>query len=174
MTDDLGVRAGSREPSPAVLAVPASIPDAAWRTDAPPFGASPIWQFVLVQGEEYHSGTTWFREGWGLATIRVAHAEDNYCGYRRSDIEAICENHGIGFEMGPRIVGWLPACAPAPYFGERKPALPLREDGEWSAKAIEARRAETPAAPSQDESAVGEANSPSLHSDNTPQDSPNE
>jgi hypothetical protein len=130
--------------SPAVSPVPASIPSAdTWRTDSPPFGQSPIWQYVWVQGEKYHSGQTWFRHGWGLATIRVAHADDHYRGYRRADIETICKNYDIDFALGPVIVGWLPAEPPALLEEVERPSLEPRDDGEWAASAIEARRAAT-------------------------------
>jgi len=128
--------------NPAVSPVPASIPSA-WRTDMPDFGSTPIWQYVWLQGEKYHSGMTWFRQGWGTAAIRVGHAVDNYRGYRKADIERICADNDIDFALQPAIVGWLPMTPPALLSEQELPALPVRDDGEWSAQAIEARRAET-------------------------------
>lgn len=119
---------------PVVSALREGIANArAWRTDSPDFGQCPIWQYVWIQGEQYHSGHTWFRQGWGIATIRVAHADDHYRGYRQSDIEAICERNGIDFNLGPVIVGWLPAFPPVELDGEPHPSIAARSDGEYAA-----------------------------------------
>ena len=124
-----------------VSALRASVPSA-WRTDVPEFGKTPIWQHIFVQGSCYHDGGTWFRTGWGRATIRVQHSPEHFLGYKRDHIEAICREFDIDIET-VRVVGWLPSRPPAPLTDETLPALPLRNDGEWSAQAIEARRAET-------------------------------
>lgn len=84
----------------------------AWRTDSLPFDKRPIWQFVWVQGECYHSGPTWFRQGWGTAAIRPDDAEDAFQGYRASDIQRICDDNDIAF-ITAEVVGWLPMVPPA-------------------------------------------------------------
>lgn len=143
---------------PVVSALRDGIPSA-WRTDVPDFGSTPIWQYVWLQGEEYHSGRTWFRQGWGTAAIRVGHASDNYRGYRKADIERICKDNGIDFGLGPVIVGWLPMSPPVALTDGDMPPLVERDDGKWSAQAIETRRAETGTG-SVHESAVAESEAP--------------
>lgn len=133
----------------------ASIPNAdAWRTDSPPFGKRPIWQYVWLQGECYHSGTTWFRQGWGTAGIRTNDADDGCLGYRRSDIERICRDNDID-PVSVDVVGWLPMAPPALLSGEMRPRLAPCDDGEYSAQAIEARqRQDAKRLDPEDESAV--------------------
>ncbi len=134
--------------SPTVEPVPvsplrASIPDAsAWRTDSPIYGKRPIWQYVFLQGTAYHNDGYWMRSGWGTAGIRTNDADDALLGYRRADIERICKDNDIDL-YSVRLVGWLPMTPPALITCENRPALALCDDGEWSAKAIEARMVET-------------------------------
>lgn len=106
-----------------------------WRTDSPPFGQRPIWQFVWLQGECYHSGTTWFRQGWGTAAIRTNDAADGLKGYRRADIERICLDNDID-PTTVDVVGWLPMQLPALLSVEVRPALAPCDDGEWSAQIL--------------------------------------
>jgi hypothetical protein len=108
-----------------------------WRTDSPPFGKRPIWQYVWVQGEKYHSGTTWFRQGWGTAAIRINDAEDGFQGFRRSDIERICLDNDMAIESA-EVVGWLPMMPPAPLREQTLPRLRPSDDGEWAASAAPA------------------------------------
>jgi hypothetical protein len=114
-----------------------SVPNAdAWRTDSPPFGKRPIWQYIWVQGEKYHSGTTWFRQGWGTAAIRTNDAEDGFQGYRRSDIERICRDNDIE-PCSADVVGWLPMTPPALLRDETRPRLAPSDDGEYAREAVE-------------------------------------
>lgn len=106
----------------------------AWRTDSPPFGKRPIWQFVWLQGEQYHSGQTWFRQGWGTAGIRTNDAEDGMLGFRRSDIERICRDNDIQPESVV-VVGWLPMSPPALLEEVERKALAPCDDGEWGKRA---------------------------------------
>ncbi len=112
-----------------------SEPITAWRTDSPPYGSRPIWQYVFIQGEQYHSGQTWARAGWGIAGIRTNDAPDGYAGYRKSDIERICSVWGMDFCLCPVVVGWLPMVPPALITESPLPALDPCDDGEWSASA---------------------------------------
>jgi hypothetical protein len=145
---------GLSQPEPEVSALRASIPSAdAWRTDSPPFGKRPIWQYVWLQGYSYHSGHYWDRQGWGTAGIRTNDAEDGLLGYRRSDIERICKDNDIDL-ISVRLVGWLPMTPPATLRAGERASLAPCDDGEWAASAIEAQRAETPESGSVHESAV--------------------
>lgn len=116
-----------------------------WRTDSPPFGKRPIWQYVWLQGETYHSGHTWFRQGWGTAAIRTNGAEDGLLGYRRADIERICRDNDM-LVGSVSVVGWLPMTPPALLQEEERPRLPPCDDGEWSHTPAAPTSANTPAA----------------------------
>lgn len=104
-----------------------------WRTDSPTFGKRPIYQFVFIQGEKYHSGQTWMRAGWGTATIRTTHAEDSFQGYRRADIERIARDNDMDIATVD-VVGWLPASPPAPTTETLLPRLQPCDDGEFAAQ----------------------------------------
>lgn len=102
-----------------------------WRTDSPPYGKRPIWQYVWLQGSQWHSDHNWARSGWGTAGIRLNDSPDGLLGYRRADIERICRDNGIDIETA-KVVGWLPMTAPAPMPPEDRPALAPCDDGEWA------------------------------------------
>lgn len=108
----------------------------AWRTDSPPFGKRPIWQYVFLQGSSDHmgDGMPWARAGWGTAAIRTNDAEDGLLGYRRSDIERICKDSDIDIWTA-KLVGWLPMTPPALLTEQDRPALAKCDDGEYSARA---------------------------------------
>ena len=129
----------------AVSAVPASVPSAdTWRTDSPPYGDRPIWQYVFLQGSSDHmgDGMPWARSGWGTAAVRTNDHADGLLGYRKSDIERICKDNDIDL-WTVKLVGWLPMQPPALLTDQPRPALAPCDDGEWSAQAIEARSGET-------------------------------
>lgn len=104
-----------------------------WRTDNPPFGKRPVYQYVLLQGSCHHDGRDWFRQGWGTAGIRPHSDPEALHGYRRSDVERIAKDYDIDIET-VRVVGWLPACPPAPFREEPRDAVPPSDDGEWTRK----------------------------------------
>lgn len=113
MTDQSG-----RAPSGQALVVPTEPasslgpsgfdPSRAWRTDKPPFMSRPIYQFVLLEGYEEHSGRTWHRLFAGTATISAE--PGNRWGYRREDIDRIQRDGGM--DVVERIKGWVPASFP--------------------------------------------------------------
>lgn len=142
MAHSVGTGPSQAEPED-VSALRASVPCAhAWRTDSPPFGKRPIWQYVFLQGECRHDGYSWSRAGWGTAGIRTNDAKDGLLGYRAADIERICKDNDIDL-WSAKLVGWLPMTAPALLTENDLPALAPCDDGDWSAQAIEAHRAET-------------------------------
>lgn len=139
-----GDRATAVEPVP-VSPLRDGIPSAdAWRTDSPPYGKRPIWQYVFLQGssDHMHNWMPFARAGWGTAGIRTNDSTDSLLGYRRSDIERICKDSDIDI-WTVKLVGWLPMAPPALLTESDRPALAPCDDGEYSAQAIEARSAET-------------------------------
>lgn len=112
-----------------------SIPSAdAWRTDSPPYGKRPIWQYVFLQGSSDHmgDGMPWARAGWGTAAIRPNDHPDGLLGYRRSDIERICRDNDIDLWTAT-LVGWLPMLPPALLTEQERPALAPCDDGAYFA-----------------------------------------
>lgn len=93
------------------------VPDA-WRTDQLPFDQRPIYQFVLIEGYQEHSGKTWHRLFAGTAMIDGT--PDNRWGYRRSDIDRIQRDGDM--IVVERVLGWVPASYPnfTKFAGERK------------------------------------------------------
>lgn len=134
-----------------------------WRTDSPPFGKRPIWQYVWLQGSCWHSGEYWFRQGWGTAGIRTNTAKDGYLGYRDEDIARICRDNDIDYETA-KVVGWLPMTPPALLAPIEREALAPCEDGEWgTAQGIDARERQDAAGGligEADESPVAESDAP--------------
>lgn len=83
-------------------------PARAWRTDTPDFMHQPIYQFVLLEGYQEHSGGTWARKFAGTAMI--SKGAGSRFGYRGSDIDRIqADGDMIVVE---RVAGWVPASWP--------------------------------------------------------------
>ena len=83
-------------------------PSRAWRTDTPPFMSRPIYQFVLLEGFQEHSGNTWARKFAGTAMI--AQGPESRFGYRASDIDRIQADGDM--TCVTKVLGWVPATWP--------------------------------------------------------------
>jgi len=83
-------------------------PSRAWRTDKPPFDLWPIYQFVLLEGFQEHSGHTWHRQWAGTATI--SNGPGNRFGYRGEDIDRIQRDGDM--ICVTKVLGWVPATWP--------------------------------------------------------------
>ena len=70
----------------------------------PPPGQRPGRVFVVVEGEEYHSGTTWYRQREGIARTQND-------GFNPNDI-ALIESQGSMISGTGEVTHWMPWCLP--------------------------------------------------------------
>lgn len=117
MGDVLRTRAATAEAAEPDKQSPASLASLSqgWRTDVLPFEQRPIYQFVLLEGYQEHSGRTWHRRFAGTAMPVGAGGR---FGYRASDIDRI-QNDGDMIVV-ERVVGWMPATWPSWNFDATK------------------------------------------------------
>jgi hypothetical protein len=82
--------------------------------DWQPLSSLPDWgqraprQWVYVEGEEFHSGTRWFRPGIGLAWI----TKDGPQGYRTEDLRRIEVDSGMDRGTA-EVKAWMPGIVPS-------------------------------------------------------------
>ncbi len=75
--------------------------------DQPEYERRPHRQFIIVEGWKAHSGVTWARAAWGIASIRREDDPECMMGYYRVDVERIRRDGDMDGVNCIRF--WMPA-----------------------------------------------------------------